>query len=518
VFYTLGRCLPFVFSLTFTVEAQSRRIPDRHATMNLDAIARASTLLTASPAIHRPIRVPVRVAATAKAGPTPASAPPRQTGAAIHTGFPALVDQYLSTPPDTQGAVGPNDVVSMVNSEVLIQSRGGSARSNYPVPLQQFWGSLGTFTKLFDPRLLYDGANDRWLASCGANPDAADAALLLAVSQTGDPAGAWDLFEVQIGPSGYWADYPVLGFNRDWIVLSANLLQLPPAGGYARTDLYVFDKAALYQTRKARYTTFSDSQGELAPVVDLDGSSSTFYFAQSSGDSSGGSVRIGALKGPVGAESFDAGAISIAMPASWAGTSPDGSDFAPQSGSWFKVDTGDSRLQNCVLRGGAMWCAQTIYLPADAPNRSSIQWFAADPAAGKLLQYGRLDDPSRTMFYAFPSIAVNRNNDVLIGYTRFTTADYPSAGFAFRRASDAAGVMQPGAVAKAGEAPYVGRGADESSNRWGDFSATVVDPTDGITFWTIQEYAAVPTDYYPGRWATWWAAVSIPQSPHSKSR
>ncbi len=147
-----------------------------------------------------------------------------------------------------------------------------------------------------------------------------------------------------------------------------------------------------------------------------------------------------------------------------------------------------------------MWCTQTVFLPADAPTRSSVQWFAADPAAGTLVQRGLIDDAAGGTFYAFPSIAVNRRNDVLIGYTRFTANDYPSAGFAFRTAGPAgqlgAQAFQP-AVVKPGEAPYVGRGADESSNRWGDFSATVVDPADGLGFWTIQEYAAIPTELLP---------------------
>lgn len=420
-----------------------------------------------------------------------------------------MVDEYVSTPPDTQGAVGPNHVMTMVNSGILVQSRSGTPRPNYPVTLQQFWGSLGPFDKLFDPRLLYDASGGRWIASIGANPSSANAALLLAVSQTDDPTGDWSLFEIRVGAEGFWADYPALGYNRDWIALSANLLELPPGGGYVKTALYAFDKAGLYQNGEARYTAFSDSETELTPVTDLEGNSGAFYFAQVFAGASGGRIRIGALRGPVGGESFAAGAKEIALPEGWSGTSLSGGDFGPQSGSWLKMDTGDGRLQNCVLRGGTAWCAHTIFLPAAAPTRSSIQWFAVEPAEGTLMQSGRLDDPAAKNFYAFPSITVNRNGDVLIGYTRFTAADYPSAGFAFRAGTDRAGTLQTGFIAKAGEAPYVGRGADESSNRWGDFSATVVDPLDGVTFWSIQEYAAIPTEHYPGRWATWWTSVSV---------
>jgi hypothetical protein len=54
-------------------------------------------------------------------------------------------------------------------------------------------------------------------------------------------------------------------------------------------------------------------------------------------------------------------------------------------------------------------------------------------------------------------------------------------------------------------------------NRWGDYSHTVVDPSDDTTLWTIQEYARaqVGTGAGSGRWGTWWAAVNprAPQAP-----
>ncbi len=68
--------------------------------------------------------------------------------------------------------------------------------------------------------------------------------------------------------------------------------------------------------------------------------------------------------------------------------------------------------------------------------------------------------------------------------------------------------MNPNGVTKAGEAPYVlFRGG---SNRWGDFSATVVDPTDDLSFWTIQEFAAQSVGSGPddSRWGTSWALKS----------
>jgi len=444
VFLRLGRCLPLALSLA-SLEAQPRH-PDHHA-----------------------------------------------------AGFPALFDRYTATPSDAQGAVGLDHVMTMVNGEVLVQSRSGVARPGYPMPLAQFWKPLGDFTKLFDPRLLYDTAAARWIASAGANPGATDAALLLAVSKSGDPTGDWHFVRIALGADGFWGDYPTIGFNRKWIAISANLLALPPVGRYDRTVIYAFEKAALYGGTDS-YLTFSDTQGELAPVVDPDGASEAMYFAQTFP----GRLRIGKLDGDI----FTAGGIEIPLSTTSAISSLTDADFAPQSGSYFKVDTGDSRLQNCVLRAGAVWCVHTAFFPAAKPTRSSVEWFAVDPTAAKLLQTGLIDDPAAAHFYAFPSITVNRDGDALIGYSRFAANEFPSAGYALRTATDPPGVFPVSAVAKQGESTYVGRGADTSSNRWGDFSATVVDPVDGVTFWTLQEFAATPTDHYPGRWGTWWTSVS----------
>jgi hypothetical protein len=47
-------------------------------------------------------------------------------------------------------------------------------------------------------------------------------------------------------------------------------------------------------------------------------------------------------------------------------------------------------------------------------------------------------------------------------------------------------------------------------NRWGDYSATVVD-VDDKHFWTIQEYAATPVGSGDGsgRWGTWWGNIQV---------
>jgi hypothetical protein len=45
-------------------------------------------------------------------------------------------------------------------------------------------------------------------------------------------------------------------------------------------------------------------------------------------------------------------------------------------------------------------------------------------AFGQVQQFGRIDDPTAANFYAYPTLTVNQNGDVMIGYTHFGTGMY----------------------------------------------------------------------------------------------
>ena len=62
--------------------------------------------------------------------------------------------------------------------------------------------------------------------------------------------------------------------------------------------------------------------------------------------------------------------------------------------------------------------------------------------------------------------------------------------------------MQTPILLKAGEGTYV-KEDGSGRNAWGFYSNTSVDPADGLSFWTIQEYAGTGN-----HWGTWWDEVS----------
>jgi hypothetical protein len=300
------------------------------------------------------------------------------------------------------------------------------------------------------------------------------------------------------------------GFNAKWIVVSSNMYANASPFAFVDSRILAISKADVYAGGVGAFTAFADTTG-----ADAQAPAATYDFAQpmlyllDEWDGASRQVRLSTISGAVGAEVYTPGIAFPTYPGgAWAVTataSPSG--FAPQLGSPNRIDTGDSRMQNLVYRNGALWAAHTVFLPATAPTRTAVQWWQLR-TGGAVLQSGRIDDLSGDLYFAYPSIAVSRADDVLIGYSRFGAGQYASANYAFRAAADPANTMRDDTVFKAGLAPYY-KVFGGTRNRWGDYSATAVDPAGDSDLWTIQEYAAAPVAGVD-RWGTWWGRLVPP--------
>jgi hypothetical protein len=445
--------------------------------------------------------------------PTPQVPSPPPVGS-----FEALGDNDTVIPPDTMGAVGANHLMVTLNSQVRVQNRSGGNLST--VSLNSFWSSTGA-TGVFDPKVVYDPFNNRWIFTAMSNRESASSSVLIGASQSSDPTGSWNLFRFDADSGDTeWADYPSLGFNKDWVLVSVNMFA-NVGGSFGGARLFLFRKSLLYNGTLTTASTFNPVNGStLAPAVTYDNSLATLYLADGGwADNNSQLLRISTITGAVGSEVFTecdppmpcpSGTTFVDSGSDWDFQPPGGNDFAPQSGTTQKIQNGDARLLNVVYRNSSLWAAQNVFLPANAPTRTAAQWWQFTPA-GTLQQLGRVDDATGTVFFAYPSIAVNSRNDAVIGFSSFSGSQFASAGYAFRASTDAANTMRDPVLLKAGEATYF-KTFSGTRNRWGDYSATVVDPVNDLEFWTIQEYASSP-DFPNGddRWGTWWGKVSPPR-------
>jgi hypothetical protein len=148
------------------------------------------------------------------------------------------------------------------------------------------------------------------------------------------------------------------------------------------------------------------------------------------------------------------------------------------------------------MRNGFLWTTHHV----GAGGKTEAAWYRIDPVASTRITEGRISDPSR--WYYFPSIAVNQDNLAAIGFSGSSEREYVGGYYTVIRPPYNA--AESVALLKSGEDTYF-KDFGFGVNRWGDLSATVVDPSDDVTFWTIQEYAwtHVPVRG-DSRWARWW--------------
>jgi Lamin Tail Domain len=447
---------------------------------------------------------------------------------------------FFQIPPDTQGAVGLDKVFTNTNTNYRVHNKAtGTPLST--VSSEAFWAASGG-VGFFDPRIVYDPYNQRWILVIDSDAQAANSSISIAVSQTSDPQGSYNVYRFVVGcaagtedcaDDGEWADFPMLGFNKNWIAVSMNMFGITSnLFNNARVLVLDYPQARAGTANAYLFSGDPDFFGDPIgfcnhPVETYDADETTLYFVkhQASADAS---YFVSALTGaPPAQPALTFGGVKFRPGGAW--TQP-GGDILPQTcvgtvgvtcpATLRGIDSGDAQVRgNAVFRNGSIYYAQTVGLPAGGLTHTAAQWTRLD-TSGNFVEGGRIEDPTATAtnggrWYAYPSIAVNRNGDVMVGFSEFESDDFADAGYAVRLGTDAAGTMRDPVIYKEGE-DYYSKAFTGTRNRWGDYSATRIDPFNDRDIWTVQEYAGtrtVPnssTTTNNSRWGTFWAKVTLP--------
>ena len=409
--------------------------------------------------------------------------------------FNGLLDNNQVIPPDVNGAVGITYLMETLNSQYRISNKSGAIIST--LSLGTFWSGISG-TPFSDPHIEYDPVNDRWITLIISTLTNNHYGIFIAVSQTNDPTGNWYEYSIDTGSSSTIPDYPLMGFNTNWVVITVN--NFSNGAFFSNVKGFILNRSTIYSGSSGTVNTFTDASGTftLSAAKTYDNTTTTEYLLSSYNGNSGGNgfVKLFSITGSVNSPVF-AAINTIGVNQTWSSNEKD----APQSGSTKKITVNDDRMRDVIYRNGSLWACQTVFLPASSPNRASSQWWQINPSAQSVPQFGRVDDNTGATFYAFPSINVNNNGDVLMGYSVFSASIFASAGYSYRAFSDPANTMQDNYTFKSGQASYY-KTYGGTRNRWGDYSTTCVDPVDG-SIWTLQEFASTPAN----TWGTSWANV-----------
>ncbi|MCA9902138.1 MAG: hypothetical protein KC433_28355, partial [Anaerolineales bacterium] len=153
-----------------------------------------------------------------------------------------------NVPPDPELAVGPNHVIAVVNVAFEIYDKNGNSLVG-PTTFSSFMSANSNCTGVFDPNANYDEQYDRYVLAI----DADGVGYCVAVSQTGDPTGSWNLYYFSTTSNRRdFFDYPHAGIGRDAIYMGANIFR---GNNFKEGQVWAFDKVAMYNGQTAASAT-----------------------------------------------------------------------------------------------------------------------------------------------------------------------------------------------------------------------------------------------------------------------
>ena len=166
------------------------------------------------------------------------------------------------TPADMGVAAGVNVVLQLVNSCVYVFNGSGVLSAGYPKSFNAFLGlPASAFT--FDPRAIYDAANQRFIVSIDQFDTTNNIGYIwVSVSQTRNPRGAWFSYRMNFGSgqSGQAPDFPTLGQDSVGIYVGANVFGA--SGGkftsFLQNQVLLLPKAAMEAGAGFSYRFFTN--------------------------------------------------------------------------------------------------------------------------------------------------------------------------------------------------------------------------------------------------------------------
>jgi len=151
-----------------------------------------------------------------------------------------------STPLDNHLAIGPQEqVVSTINVHMLVTNNVGFWLGSYK--LDEFFASTGgLINRFFDPRVIYDPQEDRFIMIIMNGSECSDSEIALAFSQTNNPRGLWNLYDLDgcLNGDGTFADYPMISITDHELFLTYNAVNADSTWqtGFFGTQIHQINK------------------------------------------------------------------------------------------------------------------------------------------------------------------------------------------------------------------------------------------------------------------------------------
>jgi hypothetical protein len=408
-------------------------------------------------------------------------------------------------PPDTNGDVGRNHYIQMVNLGFQIFSKTGVSLYG-PANNNTLWtgfGGLCETTNNGDPIVLYDPMADRWLLSQFAFASTSTPThQCFAISTSPDPLGSYYRYDFQSTPNiapNRFEDYPHIGVWPDAYYMTTNEFTPSFVGG----GNFAFNRVKMLQgDPSAEMIYIHNPDGGQLPT-DLDGPpppAGTPNFIMEWYDNSNLAMwkfhvdfvtpALSTVTGPL--------LIPVTPFSDVICTGVSRGACIDQPGTPVKLEGITDRLMHRVQYRNfgdheSLIVHHTVNAAGTTPGVAGLRWYEIrDPNGARDVYQQSTYSPDSTHRW-MGSAAMDGSGDLAIGYSVSSSTVFPGIRYAGRLVSDPLNTLAQG------EATLINGGGSQTATqnandgRWGDYSMLAVDPADECTFWYTQEFIRVTT-------------------------
>jgi hypothetical protein len=423
---------------------------------------------------------------------------------------------FRVNPPDPVGDVGPRHYVAMTNLTFAVYSKMGR-RIFGPADTGTLWQGFpieDCTDPSGDPIVLYDEISDRWILTQFTTRGFEDANQpffnCVAVSQTGNPTGRYFRYAFTTGRN--FPDYPKYGVMPNGLFVTTR--EFVRGVGNEVIGIYAINREQLvagdpntqivaFHLNKPEYLV-----GDGLLPADLDGArlppaGSPEYIVGSMDDGGGDHAPFDALNmfhlnvdwnNPSAATFTFVKHVPIVEYDTIYPCAPTSRDCLPQPG----ITNPAQFLDILSYRQRPIWRLQyrnfgtheslvTNQSVEARPGIAGVRWWELRNPRDPVLHQEGTWAPDDGVHRWMGSVALDRQGNMALGYSVVNATNvFPGIRYAGRLAGD-----PPGELAQGERVLQNGSGVQTTTNsRWGDYTSMNVDPSDGCTFWYINEYYA----------------------------
>ncbi len=412
--------------------------------------------------------------------------------------FPGVA--CFCAPPDTNGAVGLDQYVQIVNEGYQVFDKATGASTFGPVDFSTIWSGFGGVCETTgdgDPILLYDRIANRWLVSQFAGAIPRDECV--AISTTSDATGSYNRYAFHLGNDFF--DYPKLGVWPDAYYMSMNVFNTAGTA-FLGPQPFAFDRASMLIGAPATFVSTGITGGSMEETylpANLDGTNlppagAPNTFVEWPGGNSLNNYKIYHFHADFAVPANSTFTLFATLPAAgFTALCPTTFSCVPQLGTTSGLDgIGDRLMFRSAYRNFGDHESLVTNYSVSSGGVAGVRWIELrNVTSGPVTVFQESTYQPDTTWRWMGSAAMDHVGNMAVGFSASSASIFPQIRYAGRLAGDPLDTLAQGEATL-----FAGTGSQTDTNsRWGDYSSLTVDPVDDCTFWYTTEYYATTTSF-----------------------